>query len=247
MTRLIGTPRAQAAPVRDVVTVRGRHRLPSDLAGELMDVVSDEPRVVVCDLTDVATAAGVEQVFTPVEEHLAHWPGTLVVACAPDPSVRAAIENAGVSGRLLVHPSLRDGLSQADGLVPDVERAGSHLAPLPSASREARVFATRTLLDWQMSQMIRPVSLVVSELVTNSVVHARTVLDLSLSRVGTRMRVAVRDHGGGDPRTHDEGTSEGALSGRGLLLVQAFTRCWGVFPSRAAGKTVWAVLDRQAR
>jgi hypothetical protein len=246
MAGLAGTPGTGADPVGDVVTVSGRHRLPSDIAGELMDVLADEPRVVVCDLAGSARVAGEANVFAPVSEYVAQWPGTVVVVCAADPSARATMRHAAPAERVLVHESREAGLSRASDMVPDVHRARTHLAPVPTASREARVFATRTLLDWQMPQVIRPVSLVVSELVTNSVVHAQTVLDLTLSRVGTRIRVAVRDHGGGAPRTHADEAPEVTLSGRGLLLVQAFTRCWGVFPGRAEGKTVWAVVDRSS-
>ncbi len=36
---------------------------------------------------------------------------------------------------------------------------------------------------------------------------------------------------------------EDPLLDRGLLVVRALTRCWGVFPSRTHGKTVWAVME----
>jgi anti-sigma regulatory factor (Ser/Thr protein kinase) len=244
MAKLIGTPGSETDLVGDVVTVSGRHRLPSETVDELMDVLVDEPRVVVCDLTELAPVGGVERVFLPVGHYLAHWTGTVVVVCAPDPAVRAEVADSACAASLLVHDSREAGLGEARALAPDVRRAGTHLPPLPTASREARVFATRTLLDWQMPQVIRPVSLVVSELVTNSVVHARTALDLTLSRVGTRVRVAVRDHGGGDPRARPPQDPAETLTGRGLQLVHAFTRGWGVVPASAGGKTVWAVLDR---
>jgi hypothetical protein len=262
MARLIGTPGTDVGPASDVVSLSGRHRVASDLAGELMDVLADEPRVVVCDLAGMTPDAGTDRLFAPVTDYLAHWPGTVVVVRAPDPAVRAAVGDAALSGPLLVHACGEAGLSHASGLVPDVHRAGAHLEPLPTASREARVFATRALLDWQMAQLIRPVSVVVSELVTASAARAGTVLDLTLSRVGSRVRVAVHDHGDGDhgdgdhwDGDHGDGDSrapaghppEVPLTGRGRLLVQAFARCWGVFPGRGGGRTVWAVLDRHGR
>jgi hypothetical protein len=224
--------------------VTGRHRLPADIVSELMDVLADEPAVVACDLTEMAPQpVAMTQMFEPVAAYLASWPGTLVVLCVPDPAEYARALPTAIAGRLLVHGSLQDGLTEAMRLVHPVHQVTTPLAPTPTAARDARQFTVRTLLDWRQSQLISPVSLVVSELVTNSVVHAVTVIDLALSRVEGTVRIAVHDHAGGRPVRGAEGSTGLLLEKRGLVLVQAFTRCWGVFPSRGTGKTVWAVVD----
>jgi hypothetical protein len=74
-------------------------------------------------------------------------------------------------------------------------------------------------------------------------VHAVTVLDLTLSRTDTCLRIAVHDHGGGSPAVNRGGRPEDMLDGRGLVLVRALAKGWGVFESRHKGKTVWAVMD----
>jgi anti-sigma regulatory factor (Ser/Thr protein kinase) len=139
-----------------------------------------------------------------------------------------------------------EGVEAARGRLQQVRRVTEQLAPLPTAARDARRFVARTLLDWELPRLVAPATLVVSELVTNSVVHAVTVVDLTLTQVGRLLRVAVRDHGGGRPAARSQEVSESPLSGRGLLIVQALTRSWGVFPARHSGKTVWAVLDAAA-
>jgi hypothetical protein len=226
------------------VTVAGRHRLPTDVVSELMDVLAGEPAIAVCDLTEMAPyPSTMSQMFDPVAAYLANWPGTLVVVSVPDPQEYTRALPAGIAGRLLVYGSPEEGLAEASRLLRPVDRVETPLAPTPTAARAARQFTVRTLLDWQLSQLISPVSLVVSELVTNSVVHAVTVTDLTLSRTGGTVRIAVHDHAGGRPVRQPDGSTGQLLEKRGLVLVQAFTRCWGVFPSRVAGKTVWALVD----
>ena len=80
------------------------------------------------------------------------------------------------------------------------------------------------------------VTLLVSELVTNAVLHAGTPCRLSM-RAGTRLRVEVFDHshrlpGGG---LHRDAESH---SGRGMLLVDALSAAHGV-EVEPKGKRVW--------
>ena len=96
---------------------------------------------------------------------------------------------------------------------------------------------------WTLPALVRPASLVVSELVTHSLQHAQTVVALSLSRCDDRVRIAVHDHGGGPPGLPSGDPGEERLEDRGMLLVQALTRAWGVLPFHPVGKAVWAVMD----
>jgi two-component sensor histidine kinase len=79
--------------------------------------------------------------------------------------------------------------------------------------------------------------LVVSELVTNAVIHAQTSFGLLLAVVGDHLRVVVRDEDPGRlvQRAHDDH----ALSGRGLFIVEALASQWGV-DDGADGKATWA-------
>lgn len=231
-------------PVGSVTTVVGRHRLPADVIGELVSVLAEAPPIVVCDLTGMAPAvAKTADLFAPVADYLVDWPGSQVVVCVPDPEAYAGTIPPALAERLLVHSSRKAGLAAALERVTPVEHAVTHLAPVLTAARDARTFTTRALLDWRLAGLIGPAGVVVSELVTNSIVHAVTVLDLTLSRTDACLRIAVRDHGGGSPAVNPGGQPEDMLDGRGLVLVRALARGWGVFQSRHKGKTVWAVMD----
>jgi hypothetical protein len=230
-------------PVVDVAVVVGSGRLPSDLAGELVDVLAEEHDIVVCDLNEMAVPSAVGDVFVPAAAYLQTWPGTVVAACVPDARAEQQLLSTVETERLVACRTVEAGVELARRRLPDVRRVSEQLAPHPRASRDARRFVARTLLSWELPRLVAPATLVVSELVTNSVVHAVTVVDLTVTQAGQYLRVAVRDHGGGRPATRSTDLSGSSLSGRGLLIVQALTRSWGAFPARQSGKTVWAVLD----
>jgi sigma-B regulation protein RsbU (phosphoserine phosphatase) len=80
--------------------------------------------------------------------------------------------------------------------------------------------------------------LVVSELVTNAVVHAGTEIELNVVVCGDAIRIEVTDLGADLPRIWADGDD---TTGRGLPIVEALARAWGVV-ERSAGKTVWCEL-----
>ncbi|GHB65804.1 hypothetical protein GCM10010377_65750 [Streptomyces viridiviolaceus] len=116
---------------------------------------------------------------------------------------------------------------------------------VPEAVRHARRFTRRTLRSWDVAEGdVDVVLLVVSELVTNALVHTDGKVRLDLTLVGGRLRVAVAD---ASPRTPVKPTSIGweATGGRGILLVEAMSAAWGTLPV-SGGKQVWSEipLDR---
>jgi anti-sigma regulatory factor (Ser/Thr protein kinase) len=87
--------------------------------------------------------------------------------------------------------------------------------------------------------------LVVSELVTNAVVHAATSVRLVIRSDGRRVVTEVYD---GDPRRPVVATGsarEMPVGGRGLLLVDKLSERWGC-DAAGAGKRVWAELSTRA-
>ena len=80
------------------------------------------------------------------------------------------------------------------------------------------------------------VELVVSELATNAVIHARTPFDVCV-RLQPTVRVAVTDASPEEPKRRDP--DRWNIGGRGLMVVDAFAQRWGFEPT-AGGKTVWA-------
>jgi anti-sigma regulatory factor (Ser/Thr protein kinase) len=79
-------------------------------------------------------------------------------------------------------------------------------------------------------------TLLVSEVVTNSVLHAGTPIRLRCGRSGGGVRIEVFDRSPQLPglRHYDSV----ATTGRGLTLVSTLADAWGV-EAEAEGKTVW--------
>lgn len=102
---------------------------------------------------------------------------------------------------------------------------------------------TRVRLDaWELcGDAYDAAVLIVSELVTNAVVHtASTRVVCELRRVGTRLRIAVQDQGqqSGGPRLRRCADDE---HGRGLLLVDSMSSSWGSYDAGDdSGRIVWA-------
>ncbi|MER6136516.1 SpoIIE family protein phosphatase [Streptomyces sp. NPDC001815] len=111
---------------------------------------------------------------------------------------------------------------------------------VPEAVRHARRFTRRILRVWGAAEDADAVLLVVSELVTNALVHTDGQVRLDLTLINNRLRVAVADV---SPRTPIKPTSIGweATGGRGILLVEALSATWGTVPV-SGGKQVWAEL-----
>jgi two-component sensor histidine kinase len=97
------------------------------------------------------------------------------------------------------------------------------------------------LAAWGLSDWSDTVSLLVTELVSNGVRHARTALELILSFDGGCLRIAVRDGDPQPPRVKDR--SEFSVGGWGLALVDSLSTEWGTDIDDNRGKTVWFEID----
>ena len=110
------------------------------------------------------------------------------------------------------------------------------------ACRPAAVTAARRLvrstLDGRDAELVEAAELLISELASNCVRHARTEFEVRIC-ASDEVRIEVRDLGGGEPRVLSPSPQE--PSGRGLRIVEAMSRRWGVRPE-AAGKVVWFTL-----
>ena len=114
-------------------------------------------------------------------------------------------------------------------------------SPEPASSRDARQVVARLLEQVGLDDLVTSVSLVVSELATNAVLHARTAFRVRLTISRDVARIEVEDSAGGRPVMRH--FSNRATSGRGLRLVDGLSRAWGVKPGKSGrGKVVWAEI-----
>jgi anti-sigma regulatory factor (Ser/Thr protein kinase) len=112
----------------------------------------------------------------------------------------------------------------------------------PRHVADARCFVADCLTETGLMAHAQAVTLVVSELVTNVVIHAGTPFTVLLARRDHWLVVEVRDHGAGRVVPPEQGPSEDIdVSGRGLGIVRALSEAWGVWPRRD-GKSVWAAF-----
>ncbi|MEU9412385.1 SpoIIE family protein phosphatase [Streptomyces sp. NPDC048281] len=132
-------------------------------------------------------------------------------------------------------------LMRYDGMAVRPLRESWTVWRVPEAARHARRFSRRTLRSWGVTdQAMDAALLVVSELVTNALIHTDGPVRLDLTLVDQRLRIAVAD---ASPRSPVKPTNIGweATGGRGILLVEAVSTAWGTVPA-SGGKQVWADL-----
>jgi anti-sigma regulatory factor (Ser/Thr protein kinase) len=108
----------------------------------------------------------------------------------------------------------------------------------PDAVSQARRFTVAVLSGFP-DEVVSDAELIVTELVTNALLHADPPVLLRVRRRDHLARIEVHDRGSRPPlRIRDAGE---AMTGRGLALVAALSRTWGA-DRQASGKVVWAEL-----
>jgi hypothetical protein len=114
-------------------------------------------------------------------------------------------------------------------------------AAVPSTAGTARRDLRGYLDDHGLSHLAPTAALLVSELVSNAIVHAGGPLELHAAIGGDVLHVDVVDANRWLPgiRVADHG-------GRGLRIVDAMATRWGVTPHADLGKATWFELHRNS-
>ncbi len=118
------------------------------------------------------------------------------------------------------------------------------LRPEPGSVVAARAFVRAELSLDCPDELVDTATLLTSELVTNAVLHARTMVRLTVELVRDGVRIAVTDGSPARPVVRSYGTD--APTGRGMQLVERLARRWGVDSVDGNGKTVWFELTPDA-
>ncbi|GGS86959.1 SpoIIE family protein phosphatase [Streptomyces chromofuscus] len=143
-----------------------------------------------------------------------------------------------------------------------VEGCGGDTAPAPPRRRrtvltvaqaepervaEARQHLRELLHDWGSADQVDSAVLLLSEMLTNVLVHTDNdallvaeVTEVAGEPGARRMRVEVTD--ASDNLPHRRRPGELASSGRGLMLIELLAHAWGVDP-RGEGKSIWFELN----
>lgn len=120
------------------------------------------------------------------------------------------------------------------------------LSPTATSVAEARRWSSQVLGHLGAPELADTMALLVSELVSNVVLHAGTACDLRIARTGSRVRVEVCD--GSDQLPGRAASADPfAQSGRGMVLVDGLSAAHGAEPVASGGKRVWFELEVAAR
>ncbi|HUR51752.1 MAG TPA: ATP-binding protein [Mycobacteriales bacterium] len=110
----------------------------------------------------------------------------------------------------------------------------------PGAARE---FARASHCTDHAADVLHDALLLITELVTNSVLHGKPPILLAIDCEGEGLRVRVRDGSATPPKQRR--STDDCHGGRGLPLVERLSTAWGVDPvadEYGVGKAVWFTL-----
>jgi anti-sigma regulatory factor (Ser/Thr protein kinase) len=148
-----------------------------------------------------------------------------------------------------------------DAATPRAGRPSSAQLLVPpelSSAPATRRFVASTLDDWGLGDLVEDAVLCTDELVCNAILHARTDVEVEIRRVGAGVRVDVKDHerlpvpvaapgrerAGAGPDDWEQLLELEAMTGRGLVLVDAISERWGS-ETEPGGKRVWFELGTE--
>lgn len=110
----------------------------------------------------------------------------------------------------------------------------------PASARAARTFVADVLAQSAAQDCADVARLLVNELVTNALLHARSRVEVVVRVQPRTVRVDVHDAVERLPYLlSDPGD---AIAGRGLHIVDELAARWGAEPLPTGGKTVWFEL-----
>ena len=110
------------------------------------------------------------------------------------------------------------------------------LAPTVDSVGVGRRLVTEALSEWGLDSLAYTATLLTSEVLTNSLLHARTQIVLTIERTGPKtVSISVRDGSPLVPRRRRH--AQDATTGRGLELLDRLSQSWRVQPEND-GKTL---------
>jgi len=219
-------PQAFRKTIGAILREAGRRAGPVHVYGEMVGLL--------WEAGDVLGAIELEELWNTLAEEL---PFSLMCgyrrAAVSAPSHREALERV---------CQLHSSVHHAPRVRPSGGReVSARFLPEPGAPGAARRLLADALnqCGHDSQALQQDASLVMSELVTNAVIHARAPISVSVHFDSEGVRLAVHDRGSGRFKLGDRGSETGL--GAGLQIVASLAAEWGVDPA-PDGNTVWARL-----
>jgi anti-sigma regulatory factor (Ser/Thr protein kinase) len=114
------------------------------------------------------------------------------------------------------------------------------LTPTARSTTEARRFVLSALSEWGLDDLSDTAALLTSEVVTNSVLHARTDIEVTVTRLDDGVTIEVSDGSRRSPVRRIQ--LDEATTGRGVELLEQLAAEWDV-SVHEDGKTVRFTLS----
>jgi hypothetical protein len=112
----------------------------------------------------------------------------------------------------------------------------------PASLRRVRRFVVAELIEHGPVRLADVAAVVVTELATNALLHARPPFLVSLDHSGSTLVVGVSDGSPVAPQISDVQELM-RTRGYGMTMVIHMSVDWGVTLDASGGKTVWAAFD----
>jgi len=204
----------------------------------LVALLRDVDRVLV-DITGLTiTRTSLLHVFPDALDAAGGWPAVRLALVYRGETMRQALHASRVTRRVAVADQPDLALLRC-AEQPRQVRARWELPADRDTPHHTRSMLGMRLANWSCPDIAAAdVELVLSELVTNAVLHAGTQVHVGLLLDEDGLRVEVRDF---NPTQSLPGSA--AMTGMGLRIVQSLVSRWGV-DSHMDGKTVWATFRR---
>ena len=113
--------------------------------------------------------------------------------------------------------------------------------PVPESVWASRRFVVAALHRLEADQLVHDATVIVSELATNAIRHARSPFRVSVDQSFGYVCISVQDAGDGHAAPPRGAPDVHALEGRGMAIIDALSCRWGC-DTLADGKVVWAQL-----
>lgn len=214
----------------------------TELLSTTAKVVQEGPESIIIDLTRLRVTDRLHLTsLITVSHRAAAWPGCPIALCVVDERTREALRRLGVDRYMpLCHDA--DEARRRLGVLPPALRLREHLLPTLHSVELARARAHDACAQWGATDIEDKVQSVVTELVVNAVMHARTPVELTFARRQPFFYVTVHDQSDRLPRRLTDGEDHGY----GLTVVDALASHWGSHFA-PGGKVVWAAIRLPAR